>query len=241
MAAPHPEPRIFPMGDRALVVEFGSGIDLVVNARARAFAEQLLARPLPCVTDVVPGYACVTVHFDPIRARGGQQSAQPMEAMREVLVQALGRVRETSRRKPRTIEIPVCYGGEHGPDFGDLCQRSGLTADEVVRLHSEKVYMVYLLGFVPGFGYLGGLDRRLHMPRRPVPRKRIPAGSVAIGGEQTGVYPLETPGGWNLIGRTPHRMFRVEQEAPTVMEAGDQVRFVPISGTEFDRIKAAQR
>lgn len=138
-------------------------------------------------------------------------------------------------KKLRVVRIPVCYGGEFGPDLDEVARCHGLTADEVIRLHTCHEYKVYMLGFAPGFAYLGGLPDRLHTPRLRVPRTQIPAGSVGIGGEQTGVYPLSTPGGWNLIGRTPIDLFRPWETSPTVLQAGDLVRFDSISAREFER------
>lgn len=237
-----PPPQIVPMGDRALVVSFGKAIEPAVNGRARAYAEYLLANPIRCVTDVVPGYAAVTVHFDSVAAVAEYYWANPMDAIRELLEAAAERAPLASRRKPRAIEIPVCYGGEYGPDLDDVATHCKLTPEEVIRLHTAQPYVVYMLGFVPGFGYLGGLDRRLEVPRRDAPRKRIPAGSVAIGGSQTGVYPVETPGGWNIIGRTPRKLFRLGDDGePNVMDAGDSVRFVAVTAADFEHLKATQR
>lgn len=235
-------PQVVPFGDRALVVVFGKTVDPAVNARARAYAEYLLAHPIRCVTDVVPGYAAVTVHFDSMAAVSEYYWTNPMDAIRELLEAAAERAPVAARRKPRSIEIPVCYGGEYGPDLEYVALHCRLEPEEVIRLHAAPTYLVYMLGFVPGFGYLGGLDPRIEVPRRDTPRKRIPAGSVAIGGSQTGVYPVETPGGWNLIGRTPRKLFRLGDDLePNVMEAGDTVRFVPVSAAEFERLKAGMR
>lgn len=229
--------QIFSMGDRALVVEFGRTVNNAFTLRARALCEYLLAHPLPCMTDVVPSYASVTVHFDAIAAVAHFRAVSPLEAMREVLQQAVERAPLAPRRRARTLDIPVCYGGEYGEDLADVAKHCKLTTDEVIRLHSGVLYDVSMVGFVPGFGYLGGLDRRLVTPRRDQPRKRVPAGSVGIGGEQTGVYPVETPGGWNLIGRTPRRLVDFERAgSPSEMEAGDHVRFHPIDAAEFVRL-----
>jgi inhibitor of KinA len=243
MAETSTEPQIVSMGDRALVVSFGSAVDPAVNARAQGCAEYLRDRRIAGVTDVVAGYASVTVHFDPALVAAATRRDDPLEAVTETVTTLIGRVPEAPRRRPKTIEIPVCYGGEMGMDLDEVAQHCGMPADEVIRRHCAPLYRVYLLGFVPGFGYLGGLDRRIQVPRRESPRKRIPAGSVGIGGEQTGVYPVESPGGWNIIGRTPRRLFRPDEGegAPNLMEAGDFVRFVPVTAAEFDRLKAAQR
>jgi inhibitor of KinA len=140
----------------------------------------------------------------------------------------------------RLVEIPVCYGGELGEDLEEVARRHGLTPEEFATIHASTDYRVYLLGFVPGFAYLGNLDSRIATPRRDTPRPHVPAGSVAIGGDQTGVYPLETPGGWHLVGRTPVRMFTPETEPPCLLGAGDSVRFVPISRAEFDALSGSR-
>lgn len=235
-------PQIFALGDRALVVEFGRTQTAAVLARVRAAAEHLLAHPLPCVTDVVPAYAVVTVHFDPIAAMAHHRATNPLDAMREAVAAAIAKAPEASKRRVRTIEIPVCYGGEFGEDIEDVAKHCRITTDEVVRLHTAPTYEVAMLGFVPGFGYLTGLDRKLATPRRDTPRKRVVTGSVGIGGDQTAVYPMESPGGWQVIGRTPMALFRVDDIAsPTVLRAGDHVRFVAIDAAEYARTKAGAR
>lgn len=229
------------MGDRALVVEFGRRVDAAVNARVQAAAEYLLAHPIAEVTDVVPGYATLTVHFDPVALLAGHRGTDPFEVVREAVVAALAKAPATPRRKPRNHDIPVCYGGQHGEDLAAVADYHGMEIADVIRLHTGTVYEVHLLGFVPGFAYLGGLDRRIATPRRDTPRKAVPAGSVGIGGEQTGVYPSETPGGWNLIGRTPVRLFRAEADPPNLLAPGDRVRFVSVGVAEFETLRAQQR
>ena len=183
------------MGDSALVVEFGQRVDALVNRRVQAAAEYLLAHPLAGVTDVVPAYAALTVHFDPLDVLRRHPGHQAFDTLREAVAAALARAPAAPRRKPRSHEIPVCYGGSHGDDLAAVAEHHGLEPEDVIRLHCAPTYEVHLLGFVPGFAYLGGLDLRIATPRRDVPRKVIAAGSVAIGGEQTGIYPSATPGG----------------------------------------------
>jgi len=231
------QPQLFAMGDRALVIEYGRSQGAAVNARVRAAAEHLLSHPLPGVTDVVPAFAAITVHFDPLQVAAHYRVGDPLEAMRDALDSALARAPATPKHKPRTIEVPVCYGGDFGEDLQTVATHCGLSTEEVVKIHCTPVYQVHALGFLPGFAYLGGLDRRIVTPRLDVPRKRVPAGSVGIGGDQTGVYPFETPGGWNLIGRTPITLFRIEAEAPSLLEPGDHVRFVAIDAREFQAFK----
>lgn len=234
------QPQILALGDRALVVEFGRTQSAATTARVRAFAEYLLGQRLPCVTDIVPAYAVVTVHFDPIAAMNHFRVANPLEPMREALAAASARAPELSKRRVRTVEIPVCYGGEFGEDIEVVAKHCRITTDELIRLHTAPVYEVAMLGFLPGFGYLSGLDRKLATPRRDVPRKRVVTGSVGIGGDQTAVYPMDSPGGWQIIGRTPRRLFRLDATAsPSVLESGDKVRFVPVDAAEYARLAKA--
>ncbi|MBX9629265.1 MAG: 5-oxoprolinase subunit PxpB [Burkholderiales bacterium] len=230
-------PQLHAMGDRALVAEYGRALSVPINARVRAAAEHLLAHPLPGMTDVVPAFAALTVHFDPLLVAAHHRTADPVTAMRDALQHALAKAPDLPKRKARTVEIPVCYGGEFGEDLALVAQRSGLSEEDVVQVHSGTEYYVYTLGFLPGFAYLGGLDRRLVTPRLESPRKRVPAGSVGIGGDQTGVYPFETPGGWNLIGRTPIALFRFNEEAHAVIEPGDRVRFLAIGPRDFQALR----
>jgi inhibitor of KinA len=231
--------RFAAMGDSALVVEFGQRVDALVNRRVQAAAEYLLAHPLAGVTDVVPAYAALTVHFDPLDVLRRHPGHQAFDTLREAVAAALARAPAAPRRKPRSHEIPVCYGGSHGDDLAAVAEHHGLEPEDVIRLHCAPTYEVHLLGFVPGFAYLGGLDLRIATPRRDVPRKVIAAGSVAIGGEQTGIYPSATPGGWNLIGRTPWWLFRPEADPPNRLARGDRVKFVAIGVGEFETLLKA--
>ncbi|HEX4986198.1 MAG TPA: 5-oxoprolinase subunit PxpB [Burkholderiales bacterium] len=221
-------PRIYPMGDRAVLVEFGSRIDAALSRRIAALARRLRAQPPAGVLDVVPAYTTLAVHYDPAALGAGAY---------EALAQSLGTwlTREAGDEPPpaRTVEIPVCYGGAYGEDLEAVASRCGMTAAGVVALHSGAAYHVHMLGFVPGFAYLGGLDARLAVPRRDSPRTRVPAGSVAIAGGQTAVYPLDTPGGWHIIGRTPLKLFRADAVPPCLLDAGDGVRFVAIPEARF--------
>jgi inhibitor of KinA len=220
--------RIVPAGDSVLVVEFEERIDLAVNARAIACAEAIQAAAIAGVRDVVPTYRSVAVYFDPLRTDG------------DALVQRMSHDAEHAAAPEASIEpavrIPVCYGGDLGPDLPAVAAFAGITEDDVVSVHSGAMYRVFMLGFVPGFAYLGLVDARIAMPRHATPRVRVPAGSVGIAGVQTGIYPTETPGGWQLIGRTPARPFDPARAEPFLMKAGDAVRFDPIGRSEFDRL-----
>jgi KipI family sensor histidine kinase inhibitor len=229
MTAAPARPRLHASGDSLLLVELEARIDPAVNARAVAIARALRAAALPGVRDVVPSYAAVGLHVDPLRIDTA------------ALERAIARAWEASAATDadadggRLLEIPVCYGGAHGPDLAAVAAHTGCDPGEVVRRHSAGIYRVYLLGFLPGFAYLGTLDERLAMPRRAAPRAAVPAGSVGIAGRQTGVYPMESPGGWQIIGRTPWRMFDPARRRPSVVEPGDRVRFVAIAAGDWDR------
>jgi inhibitor of KinA len=158
----------------------------------------------------------------------------PYERIVEELKEILTVVRAESLPAPRVVEIPVCYGGELGPDLEDVAAKHGISPDEVVSIHSSGDYLVYMVGFMPGFAYLGGLSERIATPRRSSPRTAVPAGAVGIGGQQTGVYPMVSPGGWNLIGRSPRKIFDIARDEPSLLAAGDRVRFRPISRADFD-------
>ena len=233
----HPAPRFFPMGDQALIVEFGDRIDPALSAYIAALAQRLRDSHPIGVLDIVPAYTTLALHYDPAAVGSG---ASPYEALAETIGTWLGTQSVETSAAGRLIEIPVCYGGAFGEDLEALARSRGLSADEVIAIHSGSPYHVHMLGFVPGFAYLGGLDARLATPRRDTPRPRVPAGSLAIAGEQTGVYPLDTPGGWQIIGRTPLQLFKPDALPPSLLSAGDTVRFVPISAQEFEaRAEAA--
>ena len=212
------------VGDAALAVEFEQRIDPAVNARALAVAAALRAARHAGVLDVVEGFCSVTVVFDPLRTDVPRVAA--------ALETAAERERGGVEAGPE-VALPVCYGGRHGPDLEAVAAFAGCSVDEVVARHSGAEYRVYMLGFLPGFAYLGSVDPRLAVPRRRSPRLRVPAGAVGIAGLQTGVYPLEAPGGWNLIGRCPVRIFDLERAEPFRLRAGQRVRFEPITEAEY--------
>lgn len=224
-------PRFLPAGDAALVVEFGDAIDPAINRRVHALAlaleeadEVKWHRP-PGLGEAVPTYRSLLVHYDPLLLL--------YEQARSLVAQALHQCEVAPPPEPRLVEIPVVYGGEFGPDIAFVAAHNGLSVEEVIQLHASATYTVYMLGFAPGFPYLGGLPARLATPRLATPRTSVPAGAVGIAGPQTGVYPLPTPGGWQLIGRTPLALFDPHRTPPAILRPGDRVRFVPISADEF--------
>lgn len=226
---------IEPLGDAALLLHFGDGIDAATNARVHAAAQAITARRLPGIVELVPAYASLAVLFDAAHWRDAPDTPAQRcaQALREVLAQTV----PSQHDETALIEIPVCYGGEFGPDLDDAAARAGLSAAEFAAAHTAAEYRVAMLGFAAGFPYLLGLDPRLHLPRRASPRTRVPAGSVAIGGAQTGIYPRELPGGWNLIGRTPLTLFDPRITPPNHLAAGMRVRFRAVDAAAFGRLQ----
>ena len=217
-SAPPTEPAIGHASDHTILVELGEGISPAAHRRVRAALHALGREPIPGVTNLHPAYASLLVSYDPSVANGDRVEAEVASRLRTADAVTLP--------EPALVELPVRYGGESGPDLAAVAAACGLTAAEVVREHAAAEYLVYFLGFSPGFPYLGGLPPRLAVPRRPSPRTLVPAGSVAIGGAQAGVYPLASPGGWQLIGRTPAVLFDPGRTPPALLAAGDRVRFV---------------
>ena len=226
--------RVRPLGDSALIVELGAAADADTRRRVHACSAQLAAASLEGVLDIVPGLATVGVHYDPARVRRAG-SELPHVAIARAVERELAEARDAGHvTGGRTIEIAVCYDTTVAPDLDDVARHAGMTPDEVIAVHAGGSYVVHMIGFLPGFPYLDGLDPRLTIPRRTVPRTKVPAGSVAIGGQHTGIYPLESPGGWQIIGRTSVRLFAADRNPPTLLRAGDTVRFRRVSLDELE-------
>jgi inhibitor of KinA len=223
--------RIVPLGDRCLVVEFEQRVDAGINRKARALANALLAQPPHGVVDVVPTFCTVAVFYRPEQFA---PEPSPFTQLRLMIEAVLEAGVASPEGQERTVRVPVCYGGQHGPDLDEVAAACGMAVDEVVRAHIASEHVVFMLGFSPGFPYIGGLDPRLSLPRRATPRTRIPAGTVAIARDQTAIYSLETPGGWNMIGRTPMKLFDPLADPPCRLQPGDHIRFFPIPPEEFD-------
>lgn len=221
------------------MVDFGGGIAEATLRRIQALQNRLAAQPFAGFREAVPGYTTLTVYYDPWLVHQTSVTtpayAQVAAWLRELLP-ATGAA-DAPAAPPETMEIPVCYGGAFGPDLAAVAAHAGLSAAAVVARHAAPTYLVHLLGFLPGFAYLGGLDATLATPRRAVPRPLVLAGAVGIAGRQTGIYPLASPGGWQLIGRTPLAMFNPAWPQPTRLRAGQGLRFVPISEAEFQRLQ----
>lgn len=211
---------ILPAGDAALLATLGSTIDEQTNRRVHALAHALAQSGIAGLGECVPGYATLLVHYDPLICDMGMLAAQ--------IERLLSSGWTLDTLKNGMISIPVRYGGEDGPDLAFVAQHTGLSEVEVIRLHSQPLYTVFMMGFTPGFPYLGGMDYRLSTPRLATPRERIPAGSVGIAGDQTGIYPVDSPGGWRIIGRTTRSLFDLDAQPPFLLSPGDRLRFVPV-------------
>jgi KipI family sensor histidine kinase inhibitor len=213
------KPRIVPLGDSALLVQLGNEIDLTVNQRVHALAALIDQSPMEGLIETVPAYGTLLIHYDPLildYSKANQWVKSKLE-----------QIQDSGSRKPRQIEVPVKYGGEYGPDLETVAAYHNLQVEDVIRIHSERIYTVYMMGFTPGFPYMGKLDDAIVTPRLEVPRTNVPAGSVAIAGSQTGIYPLTSPGGWRLIGRTSLVLFDIQSEKPFFFAPGDEVKFIP--------------
>ena len=218
------QPVFLPSGDRAMVVEFGSEIDPEVNALVHRATAAIERAELDGVVELVPTYRSITLHFDPSLTR--------YDTLQQAILDLDMDEGGAAGDQRRVVEIPTLYGGEYGPDIGFVAENAGVSEAEVIEIHSGSDYLVYAMGFSPGFPYLGGLDPRLNTPRLTTPRTLIPGGSVGIAETQTGAYPVASPGGWQLIGRTPLRLFDPEADPPALINAGDRVRFVPLADEE---------
>jgi inhibitor of KinA len=232
---------ITPLGDSALIVRISESFESAPDetlSEVLAVQRRLETAQLSGVIEIAPAYTTVAVFFDPTRVvSGGAEPDRLFDSLAERIREALSDAREVHHRlESRLIEVPVCYEVEFALDLEDVAQRASVHWKEVVDLHCSAEYRVHCLGFTPGFPFLSGLPSKLVTPRRSTPRKEIPAGSVAIGGAQTGIYPIKSPGGWNVIGRTPLSLFDPEENLPALLRAGDRVRFHAISREEFVRV-----
>lgn len=226
--------RVERLGDDALLIRVGDAIDASVNARVHALAGHIREASPPWLRDLVPAYASLAVFFD-----AGRTSADDPHAVVGEFVMQLQDAGTAATDHATLHEIPVCYGGAHGEDLIAAARELGLDAATLIARHSAPTYTVAMIGFAPGFPYLLGLEPALALPRLATPRTHVPAGSVAIGGAQAGIYPRASPGGWRLLGRTPRVLFDTSRAEPALLQPGDQVRFFPIDAATFDRLGAA--
>ena len=225
------KPTISPVGDCAISIDFGQVIDPKINRHIRQTIERIQALQLDGIIELVPTYCALLVQYDAML----YSYADMCNIIEHTFSES---VTDSDNEMVTVIEIPTVYGGEFGPDLGFVASHNNLSEEEVIAIHSGTDYLVYMLGFIPGFTYLGGMDPRIATPRLSSPRTLIPAGSVGIAGEQTGTYPSDSPGGWQIIGRTPVTMYDMSKEKAALLSAGDYVRYVPIDEQEYNRIKA---
>jgi len=219
--------RVLALGDRAVLVEFGAVIDEAVNRRALALAAGLAARAVPGIRDIVPAYSAVAVHFDPLRTRA-EHVIEALEALLE------GDGPAAPAEDSAIVQVPSCYGGAYGPDLAGVAAWAHCSEAAVIERHAALVYRVCMIGFLPGFPYMAEVDRTIAAPRHDTPRLTVAAGSVGIAGRQTGIYPVASPGGWQIIGRTPVRLFDPARTPPARLVPGTRVRFVPVTASAFD-------
>lgn len=212
-----------------MVVDFGNTISMEINNRVQDLRSYLKSHPVCGVIEIMPTYRSLAVYFDPVLS--------DPDKIKDSIAKGLSRPMETGSIGTKVVVVPVCYGGEYGPDLSFVADHNGLTKEEVIARHSGKSCYCYMLGFTPGFSYLGGMDESIATPRLEIPREIIPAGSVGIAGKQTGIYPIDSPGGWQLIGRTPLSMYDPSKEPPTLLDAGLWVKFRPIDPKEYEEIR----
>ncbi|WP_079508782.1 5-oxoprolinase subunit PxpB [Mesobacillus jeotgali] len=223
-----------PLGDNAIIVELGKDINIETQHKVQFVVSLLDKYAKDWMIEYIPAFTTVTLFYDPLKVmRDSNKDELPYYYVRSWLQSSLTRIAIATDTTQRVVEIPVCYGGELGPDIEFVARHNNLAAEEVIHLHSNGEYIVYMIGFAPGFPYIGGMSEKIATPRKETPRLKIPPRSVGIAGKQTGVYPIETPGGWQLIGRTPLELFRPEEDPPTLLRPGDRIRFKPISYEEY--------
>lgn len=228
--------RIFPLGDSAITIDFGNCINEAVNDEVNARFSQFQKNSLPGVIEIVPAYSSLSIYYDaPVLKKKIPAGQTVYDWIKKIIEDWLQQKENIKEEEKRIIKIPVCYDEEFATDIKYLADTKNLSINEVVRIHAAKTYRVYMLGFLPGFAYMGELDERIAMPRKPQPVK-IVAGSVGIAGKQTGIYPLASPGGWQIIGRTPLKLFDGNSVDPTLLKAGDFIQFYSITRNDFFEI-----
>lgn len=232
--------KIKPLGETGLLVKFGDNISPDIHRKIRSLASYLEKHPFAGMQECVISYTSLAVYYNPFIVRRSFMAYKDKSALQivsQLIIKYHEETKQLSIEKPRIVEIPVCYGGKYGPDLDFVAAHNNLSVQEVIDIHTTPDYLVYMVGFCPGFPYLGGMDKRIATPRRTTPRLAIPARSIGIAGEQTGGYPISTPGGWQIIGRTPTEMFRPNnQDEPSLLHAGDIVKFYAISPEEYAAI-----
>ncbi len=224
---------ITPLGDSALTVNFGNVISHEVHSRVLLLVYALEKAGLPGIKDIVPAYSSVSVFYD-VMALLNRHNKSAFGFMSKQMEALLSQDIHTNVADCRSVEVPVCYSHKYGLDLVDISEQINLSVDEIIHIHTAATYKVYMIGFLPGFAYMGNVDDRIAVPRKPEPRTKIEAGCVGIAGKQTGIYPLASPGGWQIIGKTPLTLFDTNKEEPVFFRAGDEVQFYSITEDEFD-------
>lgn len=228
-----PSYRIFPLGDTAITIDFGNLIDETINSHVLKLFQQFCTEPLPGMIEAVPAYSTLTVYYDVFGISKTLNNGKTVyEYICEQVNERLQKVLTADDKQFNLVRIPVCYEGEFAPDIEKLAKQKNISPEEVIHIHTSKQYRVYMLGFLPGFSYMGEVDEKIAMPRKLQP-ETVAAGSVGIAGKQTGIYPFVSPGGWQVIGRTPLKLFDIEKKQPTLLKEGDTVQFISISKDEF--------
>lgn len=231
---------IRPLGDSALVIQLGDGISPATHERVKNLSNLLEKEPFTGLIESVPSYNSLTIYYNPVAvyySSSDKELSSPYKKVSAFILALLDKLGTSEISEQRLITIPVLYGGEFGPDLEYVANYHGLSVEEVIQIHSSNDYLVYMIGFAPGFPFMGGMDERIATPRKDSPRLAITPGSVGIAGKQTGIYPLETPGGWQIIGRTPLDLFLPELSPPTLLQSGDRIRYVPITLEEYAAYK----
>ncbi|MFS1511497.1 5-oxoprolinase subunit PxpB [Chengkuizengella sp. SCS-71B] len=241
----------YPLGEKAIVVKFGSEVNENTYELVWNFSRSLEQNPIYGTIEIVPTFTTVTIYYDPLTVMkstqsdhkySNQYSQSAYKTILAIIQNRISKMKKTSTNiEYRSIKIPVCYEGEFAPDLEYVAKYNQLSTEEVIQIHSEGEYLVYMLGFAPGFPYMGGMSNKIATPRRNEPRALVSAGSVGIAGGQTGIYSLNSPGGWQIIGRTPLKLFQPENESPTLLQAGDRIQFYSISTEEYTVFEEKQK
>lgn len=218
-------------GDSALVIEFGNNISKEIHNKVRAMKIAIESNKVDGIIEITPTYRSLMIHYNPLEV-GYSKLVESIKSIEN-------RLSEIEIPIPKVIEIPVLYGGEFGPDIKNVATHNGISVEEVIRIHTSKEYLIYMLGFTPGFPYLGGMDNKIATPRLKIPRTKISSGSVGIAGSQTGIYPVDSPGGWQIIGRTPLKLYDGNSEKPILLNSGDYLKFVQIKEENYREIEEA--